>query len=166
MYAAIRNLIDSDEFSVVEAFEVPERAARFQVIPAYLFDSELGDYLKQSFNDSGEERSGLWTHQADAMEALGRGDNVVVSTGTASGKSMVFRALALHNVLLNSSCRIVVFYPLKALVADQLRGWREMAASLGLDKHAIGQIDGSIPVNARESLLEKSRVVVMTPDVC
>ena len=166
MYTAIRNLLFSNEFSIIEAFEVPERSAQFQEIPKFLFDSELGKYLERNFSDSGDGQFCLWTHQAEAIEALGRGENVVISTGTASGKSLVFRALALHKVLLDSSCRIVVFYPLKALVADQLRGWREMATSLGLDEHVIGQIDGSIPVSARESILEESRIVVMTPDVC
>ena len=57
---------------------------------------------------------------------LGRGENVVVSTGTASGKSLIFRSLAFHKTLLNRRSRTLVLYPLKALAADQLLGGRPL----------------------------------------
>ena len=77
-----------------------------------LLYSRIGLYLHRQF------KTGLWSHQAKALEALGRGENVVVSTRTASGKSLIFRSHALHNTLLNSSSRSLIFYPLKALAAD------------------------------------------------
>lgn len=161
MYETIRGLLDRNEFSVIESFEIPGRPARYSPVPPFLFDSKVGGHLDEKF------KSQLWAHQAQALEALGREDNVVISTGTASGKSLVFRALALHKVLLDPSSRIVVFYPLKALVADQLRGWREMARTLGLDENTVGQIDGSVKdFKAREDILQQARIVVMTPDVC
>ena len=166
MHSAIRNLLESNEFPVIEAFQIPERPAQFQEIPDFLFGSGVGDFLRRWSGNLGLGDSGLWTHQAQALEALGRGENVVVSTGTASGKSLIFRALALHKLLLDSSSRTVVFYPLRALVSDQLRGWREMAHSLGLDKNVVGQIDGSVPFNERDQVLQTSRIIVMTPDVC
>ena len=89
-----------------------------------------------------------------------------MSTGTASGKSLVFRSFAFHRTLLDSQSRILVFYPLKALAADQLRGWQEMARSLELDETYIGRIDGSVPVKKRDDVLRKARIVMMTPDVC
>lgn len=166
MFETIRSLLDSSEFSVIESFEISGRPARYREIPSFLFDSDVGDYLKQWSRKTGLEQPSLWAHQSQALEALGRGENIVISTGTASGKSLVFRALALHKVLLDPSTRIVVFYPLRALVADQLRGWREMARELGLDPALVGQIDGSVPVQERDSILRQARVVVMTPDVC
>ncbi len=166
MYEAMYNLLDGSEFSVVESFEIPGRPARYEEIPRFLFDSKVGDYLNQWSHRIGSRQSGLWFHQSQALEALGSGDNVVVSTGTASGKSLVFRALALNKVLLDPSSRVVVFYPLRALVADQLLGWREMARALGLDESIIGQIDGSVPFNERDDVLHQARIVVMTPDVC
>lgn len=91
---------------------------------------------------------------------------MVISTGTASGKSLVFRAIALHQVLLDPNCRIIVFYPLKALVADQLRGWWASVRETGLDEGIIGRIDGSVPVKERDGVLRRTRIIVMTPDVC
>ena len=120
---SIRDLLSRNEFTIVESFEIPGQPARFSKIPQYLFDSKVGEYLNSEFP------SGIWAHQAQALESLGIGSNVVVSTGTASGKSLIFRSLAFHRIMLNPSNRVVVFYPQRALVEDQLRGWRSMARS-------------------------------------
>ena len=117
MFDTIQALLDGDEFSVVERFELPGRAARFGTIPRYLFDSRIGLHLHRQLKRDGSQ---LWVHQTEALEALGRGENVVVSTGTASGKSLIFRSHAFHRSLLTKG-RTLVFYPLKALAADQMR---------------------------------------------
>lgn len=145
---------------------MPERPAQYESIPRFLFTSPVGDFIKSFCESSGAPQSALWSHQSKSLEILGRGDNLVVSTGTASGKSLIFRALAFHKLLLNRSSRILVFYPLRALVADQLHGWREMASSLGLPPNIVGQIDGSIPPPKRDPVLRQGRIIVMTPDVC
>lgn len=142
------------------------RPARHGTIPRYLFDSRIGLHLHRQLKASGTGGGRLWAHQARSLEMLGRGENVVVSTGTASGKSLIFRSLAFHKTLLNPRSRALVFYPLKALAADQLVGWRQMARELDLDDRYVGRIDGSVPVKEREDVLARSRVVVMTPDVC
>ena len=161
MYEAVRNLLSTSEFSVVESFEIEGQPARFAPMPKFLLESQVGAYLKQEF------ASGLWKHQSEALELLGNGHNVVVSTGTASGKSLIFRALAFYKILLDPSSRVVVFYPQRALVEDQLRGWRSMARSLDLDGDIVGRIDGSVlPVSVREDILQRARVIIMTPDVC
>ena len=164
MYNALCKLLSGDEFSVIESFEIPEQSARFSATPRFLFNSRVGLCLDQQLSDSGGIR--LWAHQSQSLEALGRGENVVVSTGTASGKSLVFRSLVFHKIFLDLSCRALVFYPLKALAADQLRGWKRMARLLELDENLIGRIDGSVPVRSREKVLQDARIVVMTPDVC
>ena len=166
MYDALRNILRSDDFSVMESFEIPSQPARHAAIPQFLFDSPIGLHLDQRFRQQSTGKGVLWAHQAQALEALGRGDNVVISTGTASGKSLVFQSLAFHKVLLNPASRILVFYPLKALAADQLRGWRETARSLELGEDIIGRIDGSVPPRDREGVLQSASIVVMTPDVC
>ena len=163
MYDALRDVLYGDEFSVVERFEISGQAASYAPIPRFLFNSRTGVSLGRQFN---HRENPLWTHQARALEELGHGRNVVVSTGTASGKSLVFRSFAFHRTLLDPKSRILVFYPLKALAADQLRGWREMALSLELDEAYISRIDGSVPVKERDDVLRKARIVMMTPDVC
>ena len=163
MFDAIRDLLGGNAFAVVEQFDLSGRPARYGPIPRYLFDSRIGLHLHRQFKAG---PSGLWAHQAEAFEALGRGENIVVSTGTASGKSLIFRSHTFHATLLNPLSRTLVFYPLKALAADQTRGWKKMARELQLDENIIGRIDGSVPVKDREGILSTARIVVMTPDVC
>ena len=161
MYDVIRELLSGPGFSVVESFELKGRDARHAPIPDYLFGSPVGHHLTKRYGTDG-----LYLHQARALETLGRGENVVVSTGTASGKSLVFQALAMHKALQDPTSRVIVFYPLRALVEDQLRSWRQMASDLGLDEDTVGLIYGPVPRADREEVLRRARVVVMTPDVC
>ncbi len=160
MYEAIRQILQGNDFSVSDSFTIKGRAARYAPIPGFLFGSAVGDHLGRQY------REGLWSHQALALESLGNGDNIVISTGTASGKSLVFQSLAFHKIIQDPTSRVVVFYPLRALVADQLRGWKEMARELNLDASIVGQIDGSVPFRDRDEILQQARIVVMTPDVC
>ena len=160
MYQAVQDLLASPEFSVVESFEIPGREARFAEVPQFLHSSPVGSYLASKYPE------GLWSHQSQAMEAVGLGENVVISTATASGKSLIFQAATIHKLLTDFSSKALVFYPLKALAADQLESWKEFVRSIGLDEKVVGQIDGSVPAREREGILRDARVVVMTPDVC
>ena len=166
MYDTIQRLVTEGDFSVVEQFKIPGRSARHGAIPRFLFDSRVGLYLHRQFETAKGAGGPLWAHQAQALNMLGRGENVVVSTGTASGKSLVFRSLAFHKTLLHPGSRVLVFYPLKALAADQLLGWKGMANGLDVDGRYVGRVDGSVPVKDREEILQRARVVAMTPDVC
>lgn len=159
MYDALCAALDRDDFAVVESFQLPDRPAQHSPIPPFLHQSPVGSHLAQ-------HQSQLWSHQALALDALGRGDNVVLSTGTASGKSLVFQTFAFHQILQSPSSRVIVFYPLKALAADQFQRWCAFANSLGLPSHDIGRIDGSVLPPERETILQRARIVVMTPDVC
>ena len=147
----------------MEQFEIPGRQAKHVHVPEFLSNSPIGSHLSRQF---GGRKNPLWLHQAQALNILAQGDNLMLSTGTASGKSLVFRCLAFHKALLDPAARVLVFYPLKALAEDQLCGWREMAESLGFSKETIGRIDGTVPVSKREWILQNARIVIMTPDVC
>lgn len=169
MNDAIRAALSHDHFGVVEQFEVPGRSARHGPIPPYLFGSPVGRYLRETLRGAlpaSQRTRPLWRHQTDALKALGQGKNVVVSTGTASGKSLIFRALAFHHLFQVPASRAAVFYPLKALAGDQTAGWHRMAAALGMAEGTIGRIDGSVPTASRDQILRDARIVVMTPDVC
>jgi DEAD/DEAH box helicase domain-containing protein len=161
MYNAVRDLLNSNDYSLIESFTLPANQPLYGPVPRYLFVSRVGPYLEKS---AGGPQS-LWKHQSVALDQLGQGINVVISTGTASGKSLIFRSAVFHRVLLNERDRVLVFYPLKALAADQLRGWRTMAEGLNLDGEIIGRIDGSVPQKERDAILQRSRIVIMTPDV-
>ena len=159
MYDALRQALANGDFPVVESFELPPRPAQYSTMPVFLNESKVGDHIVR-------RHPRLWSHQAEALDALGQGKNIVLSTGTASGKSLVFQAFALHQILIDPSRRAIVFYPLKALAADQVQQWREIGGLVGLPDDAIGRIDGSVLPPDREDVMRRARIVVMTPDVC
>ncbi|MFN2591530.1 MAG: DEAD/DEAH box helicase, partial [Candidatus Dormibacteria bacterium] len=64
---------------------------------------------------------GLWTHQAEALAAARDGRHVIVSTGTASGKSLCFNLPVLETLLADRKARALYLYPTKSLAQDQLR---------------------------------------------
>lgn len=166
MYKTILDILDSGKLSIVERFEIPGSQSKFAAVPGFLFDSPVGAYLKERWSTAQSENSGMWAHQARALDILGHGENVVISTSTASGKSAVFQSIALHKVLQDPDSRIIIFYPLKGLIADQVRSWHEIVSALKLDSETVGRIDGSVRQKDREKILQQAKIIVMTPDVC
>ena len=68
----------------------------------------------------------LYRHQAEAWEAARRGENVVVTTGTASGKSLAFNLPVLDAIARDPKTRALYLYPTKALAQDQARSLAEL----------------------------------------
>ena len=108
----------------------------------------------------------IWSHQAEALNALERGENIVLATSTASGKSLVFQTFIMDLMQEDPAATAVVLYPTKALGNDQQIRWRKCCQEMGVSPELIGQIDGNINTNQRDRILANSRIVVMTPDVC
>ena len=108
----------------------------------------------------------LWLHRAEALGALSRGENVVVATATASGKSLVFQAWALHGIRTSPEPTALVLYPTKALANDQERHWLEAWELVGLPRETIGKINVDVAPHRRDPMISRARVVIMTPVVC
>ncbi len=108
--------------------------------------------------------SGLWRHQARALALHADGRNVVLATGTASGKSLAFMAPAMR-MLLESEGTVLVIYPQKALSGDQLVRWQDAMELAELPRETVGEIHGDIAIEDREPILKQARVLLATPDV-
>lgn len=92
------------------------------------------------------------------------GNNICLSAGTASGKSLVFYAAAIERLIEATSSTIVAIYPLRALAREQEDRWRKALGNAGVSGE-VGRIDGQAPTPERPSILRKSRGVVLTPDI-
>ena len=93
----------------------PSRAPRLEALPAAL-DPRLTAALGRM------GISGLFAHQSEAWEAAARGENVLVTTGTASGKSLAFNLPVFDAIVREPTVRALYLYPTKALTQDQARG--------------------------------------------
>jgi DEAD/DEAH box helicase domain-containing protein len=104
---------------------------------------------------------GLWTHQAEALAAARDGRHVVVSTGTASGKSFCFNLPVLETLLADRKARALYLYPTKALAQDQLRAIRAFA----IPQVSAATYDGDTPSAERPLVRRYARIVLSNPDM-
>src|SRR6201994_4268924 len=103
----------------------------------------------------------LYSHQADALIAATQGPTIV-TTGTASGKSMCFNLPTLHILCEQARARALYLYPTKALAQDQARALN----SFGLSKRVRPAIyDGDTPREARAEIRKNANVVLTNPDM-
>lgn len=105
------------------------------------------------------EHDGLFTHQADALHALKRDENVCVSTSTSSGKTLIYALKIAENYLQNTDSTAMLVYPTKALSRDQKETLDELYETLGLDI-TVAVYDGDTPSNERPQIRENANVVI------
>lgn len=145
---------------VFETVAFPPRLARHAEAPDRYRSGAAGKWLT-NFLTPGERP---YLHQSLALAELERGSNVVISTATASGKSLCFIAPAVAEML-EGDGTVLVFYPLKALGADQRHAWERELARAGLPLDLVGEVTGDVPMTEREQVLQDSRIILATPDV-
>ncbi|MFC6079530.1 DEAD/DEAH box helicase [Sphaerisporangium aureirubrum] len=102
---------------------------------------------------------GLWEHQATAADLAHRGQNVIISTGTASGKSLAYLVPAVSEILSGGS--VLYLTPTKALAADQLRAVR----ALDLAQVRAATYDGDTPIEERQWVRRNANYVLTNPDM-
>ncbi|MFD8563365.1 DEAD/DEAH box helicase [Streptosporangium canum] len=103
--------------------------------------------------------SGLWSHQAEAADLVHRGRNVIIATGTASGKSLSYLVPALSSVLDGGT--ILYLTPTKALAADQLRALNE----LDVPELRAATFDGDTSFEERAWVRKHANYVLTNPDM-
>ena len=103
---------------------------------------------------------GLYAHQADALESAYAG-HTIVSTGTASGKSLAFNLPVLDTLTHDISARALYLYPTKALAQDQARALLKLKLK-GL-RPAI--YDGDTPREERRAIRRRSNLILTNPDM-
>lgn len=108
----------------------------------------------------------LYSHQAQALTALHRGENVVICTGTASGKSLCFQTPILAAVESDTDATALCIFPAKALAYDQLAGFERLIAAIGIDGVARPAcFDGDTPPHKRAAIRRAANIVLTNPDM-
>ena len=147
----------------------PARAARF--------GASLADVLSPAtvaaLAATGVRADALFSHQSSAVAAALRGENVVVATGTASGKSACYNAPAFEALFRDPNATALYLFPTKALARDQLGKIRTMLAgaraassssSYAYHPFDAGAYDGDTPEDERTRIHASCRLVVTNPD--
>jgi DEAD/DEAH box helicase domain-containing protein len=103
----------------------------------------------------------LYSHQLEAYERVRSGENVIVATATASGKSLCYKIPAFENALANPQNRALFLYPTKALAQDQL----QKIGKLNLRGVHPATYDRDTPKALRSELRRRSNVILTNPDM-
>jgi DEAD/DEAH box helicase domain-containing protein len=135
----------------------PAREAQWADFPAWVHPDLAAAYAAKGIRR-------LYTHQAEAAEAVHAGKNVVIVTPTASGKTLCYNLPVLNAVLENSDTRALYLFPTKALGQDQLAELHDLNQRLD-NRFGVFTYDGDTPADARRSIREKGHVVLTNPDM-
>jgi DEAD/DEAH box helicase domain-containing protein len=145
-------ILDGEELAYLGG--EPAREAR-----AAPFPDELHPKVRAALESQGV--GSLYEHQADAWEAATRGEHVVVTTGTASGKSLAFNLPVLDALAREPKRRALYLYPTKALAQDQLRS----LTALKVPRIRAAIYDGDTEAERRWQIRKWSNLVLSNPDM-
>ena len=142
---------------LVHVQEIPPRLPRFaDLVPA------LPDSLRAALRQGDIAR--LYTHQVDAIAQARAGRDVLVVTGTASGKSLAYQLPVLETLVRDPEARALFLFPTKALEQDQLKSLRQLLPwGSGIRAEIL---DGDTPAHRRAQLKEQPpHILISNPDL-
>ncbi len=146
---------DGEVLTAVRHF--PAREAQWADFPEWM----NGDLLA-AYGAKGIAR--LYSHQAEAAEAVHARKNIVIVTPTASGKTLCYNLPVLNEVLENPDTRALYLFPTKALAQDQLAELHDLNTRLA-DRFGVFTYDGDTPGDARRAIRERGHIVLTNPDM-
>ena len=136
---------------------IPAAEARFVSLP-----DDLRPELARALSARGVER--LYSHQADAYQAVRSGRHLVVVTPTASGKTLCYNLPVLQRLLERPDRRALFVFPTKALAQDQLAELSALKHGLPTDLR-VDTYDGDTSPGRRTAIREAGHIVMTNPDM-
>ena len=127
------------------------------------FPESLLPEIKENLVSNGIRQ--LYSHQSEMFEFAIKGNNIVITTSTASGKTLSFLLPVLQEILKNPSTRAIFVYPTKALASDQYRAIKPFLDYFGNNRIYAGVYDGDTPVNERSILRKKANIILTNPEM-
>jgi DEAD/DEAH box helicase domain-containing protein len=145
-------LLESEELAY--RTEIPAQEADVVPIPDGLHPRLLSSLESLGLTE-------LYRHQAEAFDAAERGEHIVVSTGTASGKTLAFNLPVLNALAAEPKLRALYLYPTKALAQDQARA----LSAFKLPRLRPAIYDGDTETERRWQIRKWANVILTNPDM-
>src|SRR5215216_2987402 len=133
------------------------------------FPEDLPASVKQTLIAAGIHS--LYSHQFEAWTHSRTGKNIILSTGTASGKTLSYNLPVFASLYQEPNARALYLFPTKALAQDQFSNLQSLNSSLTPDapsgKAAVTPAiyDGDTPASARSAIRKNARIVLSNPDM-
>ena len=137
----------------------PRRPSRPAIRVVEPFPDGLDPRVQSALVASGV--TSLYRHQAEAWEAAGRGEHLIVTTGTASGKTLAFNLPVLDAIARDPKTRVLYLYPTKALAQDQARSLQ----AFGIPKLRAAIYDGDTEAEKRWQIRKWANAILSNPDM-
>ncbi|HDS09549.1 MAG TPA: DEAD/DEAH box helicase [Firmicutes bacterium] len=155
----VSDLLKNERYkdNIVNIKKLSAKPADYQPVP-----EELHPKIRESLKKNGIEN--LFSHQATAIEYITQGENVVVVTPTASGKTLCYNLPVLDSIVKNPRHRAIYLFPTKALSQDQYIELYNLniLGQLGIKTYTY---DGDTPSNIRRKVRDTGQVVITNPDM-
>jgi DEAD/DEAH box helicase domain-containing protein len=142
--------------SLVAWRTLPSRPAQTRPFP-----DDLSAPVKQTLIASGIHS--LYSHQLEAWTHCRAGGNIILATGTASGKTLAYNLPVFASLLQTNNARALYLFPTKALTQDQLSNLQFIQSSVVNIKSSI--YDGDTPVSARSKIRQTANIILTNPDM-
>ena len=158
--AFLHHLISQPAYrdQIVHIEHIPPREASYAKL-----DKPLAKRLQDCLNEHG--LLPLYTHQAEAVNNILQGKNMMVSTSSASGKTLCYNIPVLEAILTGPGSRALYLFPTKALAQDQLRSLRELFSPDLLKVDEFATFDGDTPKAERAEIRKRARIILTNPDM-
>ena len=140
-----------------------DNIAHVETIPAKKVSFKKVDNLNEKIIEYLDSRGvKLYTHQAETYEAIKNDENVIITTPTASGKTLAFNLPIMETMIEDMEATALYIYPAKALSNDQLHVLENLERELEIDIKPR-TYDGDTPRADKKGIREKSRIVLTNP---
>ena len=156
----VEHLVDRfPESELTHSTTLPAQPARYAEWPEWVLPE-----LRAALEEQGVAK--LYAHQVAVAQAAWEGRDVVVSTGTSSGKSLGYRLPILSRLAQDPTACALYITPTKALGSDQLRAVLEFTQGIAAlhDVHPA-PYDGDTPTEARAGIRDQARFIFSNPDM-
>ncbi|KAI3127602.1 hypothetical protein CBS147330_5776 [Penicillium roqueforti] len=155
------------EMDLYHAQIVPEGHRVFEAQSAVYGDLTFQlsqDLVNALYNTKGITQ--MYAHQTEAINHLYEGHNVIVSTSTSSGKSLIYQVPMLHELEKDPESRGMYIFPTKALAQDQRRSMMDLLQYMsGLQHTMVETFDGDTPMGSRNLIRDEARIIFTNPDM-
>ena len=138
--------------NVVKVIEIEEKEGIFYTLPEF-----ISSKLKEQLEKKGIEK--IFLHQKEALDKLNEGKNVVITTPTGSGKTLIYNIFVLNEIYKNPLSKALYIFPTKALTQDQLKNLRDFDIRAEI-------YDGDTPEDLRRKIRANLPNIILTnPDM-
>ena len=138
--------------------EIPPRTAEYGQLE-FPLNPTLAECLKKRKLDK------LYRHQADAINLISKGLNVIVATSSASGKSMCYNIPVMEAILAEPVSSAIYLFPTKALAQDQMSKLGRLFQPEILNTEDYDTYDGDTPKEERSRIRRRAKILLTNPDM-